>query len=89
VEVIQHFAARPQHGPGHAGSAVRFRKIGRLRFATLQHWETDSATSWGYPSFVSIRGDRQQQHQVRVIPRVAAVKLERIFDSIVPAFLEF
>ena len=34
-----------QHGPRHAGSAVRFRKIGRLRFATLQHWETDSATS--------------------------------------------
>jgi hypothetical protein len=26
-----------QHGLGHAGSAVRFRKIGRLRSATLQY----------------------------------------------------
>jgi len=58
-----------QLGPRHAGSAVRVRKIGRLRFATLQHWETDSATSWRYPSFVGIRGNWQQQHQVRMIPR--------------------
>ena len=75
-----------QHGPGYAGSVVRFRKIGRLRFATLQHRETDSATSWPYPSFVGVRGDRQQQHQVRMISRVAAVRVERKFDSIVPAF---
>src|SRR6266478_4826902 len=54
-----------QHGPRHTGSAIRVRKIGRLRFATLQHWETNSATSWRYPSFVGIRGDWQQQHQVR------------------------
>ena len=47
-----------QHGPRHAGSAVRFREIGRLYLAALQHWETDSATAGRYPSLVGIRGDR-------------------------------
>ncbi len=56
-----------QHGPGHAGPAVCFRKIGGLRLATLQHWEAGPATAWPYPSFVGIRSGRQQQHPVRII----------------------
>ncbi|HLN99330.1 MAG TPA: hypothetical protein VK208_12795, partial [Pyrinomonadaceae bacterium] len=52
-----------------------------LRFATLQYWKTDSATSWRYPSFVGIRGDREQQYPVRMIPRVAAPSFKRMIDG--------